>query len=197
MTGKALILQNFWAEKSEKTRRGQVNLPRFQPFLAFFTDFEYDGAMTRPIYQSNQDAANADSAIRTFALATPWVVRRAKNLREFDYVLADQISGERKAIVEVKTRFNPRNQYSTYMISKFKVDTCVRVAKEYELPFLLVVNWMDDMGWVRIEQEGEYPHATGGRFDRRDSQDVEQVYHIPVKKFRTLADITPASLIWD
>ena len=92
---------------------------------------------------------------------------------------------DRKCVVEVKTRKNERNRYPTYMLSKNKYDTLCG-ATSHNMDALLAVQWTDQLGVIQLPTE--HIVSTGGRYDRNDPMDVEQVVLIPTVNFKRVPE---------
>lgn len=98
-----------------------------------------------------------------------------------------------KIVLEIKCRKVQRNDYTTYMISKDKVDHLIEVAKGMNCCAGLLVRWQDHAGFVHFE-DYQMPLGSfegfGGRTDRGGYHtDLETVYHIPIQRFRHIEDV--------
>ena len=138
-------------------------------------------AMSRPIYETEADRANerrvADILLDRWRCTAVKLPRRY----EIDYALS---RGNRvMAWAEVKCRTNPREQYPTYMVALGKVIAGLDLAQRTNLPFMLVVQWTDSLGWVTPKLDAIH---IGGRHDRGDGDDEEPVAHIPITEFKLL-----------
>jgi hypothetical protein len=91
----------------------------------------------------------------------------------------------RKCIVEVKVRRNERRRYPTYMLSKMKYDNLCAFAGSGG-DALLAVQWTDELGVIQLP--AEHRVSTGGRYDRNDPMDIEQVVLIPTRKFKRVPE---------
>ena len=95
--------------------------------------------------------------------------------------------GNSRAVVEVKNRACKRHKYPTYMISVDKWMAGLSMQSYIKLPFILVVSWDDEIGYLNCyEHLNEINVNMGGRKDRNDAQDIEPVVHIPIYLFETL-----------
>ena len=137
----------------------------------------------RPIYESSADKSAE-------ALVVKKLTERRQNaqfiklpeLSVVDYMVVD--NGKAKALIEIKNRRNPADKYPTYIISERKLQDGLALSKLLNVPFVLVVSWLQEVRWVKIKQL--YPAAIGGRYDRGDAQDIERVCHIPISDFKRL-----------
>jgi hypothetical protein len=87
-------------------------------------------------------------------------------------------------LIEVKVRTNPAGAYPTYMLSRRKYEDLLVLKKHLGAPVALVVQWSDRAGI--LELPAPYRLATGGRSDRGDPLDQEQVCHFQTPDFSTL-----------
>jgi len=137
--------------------------------------------MSRPIYETPADLVNERRVAD--ALLERWRCNAVKLPRryEIDYALS---RGNRvMAWAEVKCRTNPREQYPTYMVALGKVLTGLNLSQRTNLPFMLVVQWTDSLGWVTPTFDAIH---IGGRHDRGDREDEEPMVHIPIADFKLL-----------
>ena len=137
----------------------------------------------RPIYESSADSAAEAHVIRKLAERQQEAqFVKLPRLAVIDYMVVS--NGEVKALVEVKNRRNAADKYLTYIISERKLKDGLELSKLLNVPFIVVVSWLQDVRWVKIKQL--YPSKIGVRYDRGDAQDIEQVCHIPVSDFKQL-----------
>ena len=93
-------------------------------------------------------------------------------------------SGDLAAVVEIKIRTNRSTTYDTYMLSAYKWRNGLYRAKTMNVPFMLVVKFIDGVYYTVVEDK--YPTSLGGRYDRADRFDAEECAYIPMDKFRPL-----------
>lgn len=105
-----------------------------------------------------------------------------------DGVLLDRF-GDPFRVVEVKCRNNASTRYPTLMIDADKVLRGLELAKSYGVRYMLVVQWTDLCG--AIMPEGVLAVRTGGRYDRNDPADIDDVTDYPVSMFDVLWKGTP------
>lgn len=102
------------------------------------------------------------------------------------YGLDFSMYGNRELVgfAEMKCRTNPVRAYPTYMVSTKKYDAASKLNAQFGLPCYLFVRWTDRWGCTEIHtmRDGVEVGA-GGRTDRGDPQDVEQVAYIPLSHF--------------
>lgn len=138
---------------------------------------------SRPKYESAADRGNQYHVLSKLEHA----FGVGAHLPTEEYAFYDGVFnlGGTKCVVEVKVRKNERNRYPTYMLSKMKYDTLCNVT-EQGADALLAVQWTDQLGVIQLPTE--HTVSTGGRYDRNDSRDIEQVVLIPVKKFKRVPE---------
>lgn len=133
----------------------------------------------RPKYESDADRGNQHYVLtkleRAFGIPAE---RPTDEFASYDGMFT--FPKGRKCAVEVKVRRNERGRYPTYMLSKMKYDILCGFA-EQGADALLAVQWTDQLGVIQLP--AEHRVSTGGRYDRNDPMDVEQVVLIPTHKF--------------
>ena len=139
----------------------------------------------RPLYESQKDLFE-ESKIAT-ALSQLWNCNLFKMPKTSSVDFVSIRKGEAVGFVEIKNRTNKKNKYSTYMISKKKIDSAEQINKSTGLNTNLVVKWADELGYVPLNKD--YPERQGGRYDRNDLADVETVVDIDILLFRTLGKV--------
>jgi len=144
----------------------------------------------RPSYETSRDRLNQDF-IRGI-LEEKWKCRLCDMPRNsaVDYVALDN-AGTVKALIEVKCRTNPKNQYDSFLLSFHKIESCNAVSKGLCVPTLLVVGWTDEVAFVRLKEPSTYNTKQGGRVDRGDPQDIHTVALIPNEEFTTIINRRP------
>lgn len=136
----------------------------------------------RPIYESSHDRSRESIVAHAFAATAGLTVAKMPALCPVDFqAYEDETS---VAYLEIKCRNNPRHQYSTYMISKDKIDKALAMAQESDVAFVLVIRWTDGIYFHVINDTSDFAVREGGRWDRGDPKDVELTYHIPTDQFR-------------
>lgn len=138
----------------------------------------------RPLYESSQDIVSESKVLVLIEKA--WGCRGVKLplKAQLDYLLLRDDRGA--AWAEIKVRTNPRGRYPTYMISLSKVMAARELSGASDLPSVLVVQWTDKLGYIRMDTLEKFHIAIGGRTDRNDAQDVEPVVLIPIEEFKEL-----------
>lgn len=134
----------------------------------------------RPIYETDQDRGREREVHDYLEQKLNCVFCPADRLANVDGFLCD-MDGTVSAVVEIKTRRNPKNKYPTYMLSATKWRNGLEVGKIYKVPFVLVVKFTD--GVFAIAPSSNYKTSVGGRYDRGDARDAEECIYIPINKF--------------
>lgn len=84
------------------------------------------------------------------------------------------------ALLEIKRRTTPHDQYETYMVSAKKIETMTRAANRMRVEALLVVEFSDGLRWVNAHEMSRAPLHFGGRHDRpEEGTSMEPCHHIP------------------
>ena len=143
--------------------------------------------MTRPQYEN--EASLKGEADTIFEVSKAWNAELVKLpiKNKIDCLMKSKKSGDPRAFVELKRRTCKRHQYKTYMLSLDKWLAGLTMETHTGLPFILVVDWEDEIGYLKCnEVVAETKVNMGGRTDRNDAQDIEPVVHIPIYLFETL-----------
>lgn len=98
-----------------------------------------------------------------------------------------------KAFVEIKAR---GKQYDTYMISARKIADLKHASEMFQVMSLVIVSFPDHIAYFDASIEPDKVEK-GGRTDRHDSNDVEQMNHYNIGRLKTLyAKSTPEVEEW-
>lgn len=100
---------------------------------------------------------------------------------DFDFRGAD---GSLKLRAEMKCRNIPMGKHNTYIVSKMKYEKLVKLAESDGITTALVVRWTDAIGVIPVP----FAHKVimGGRYDRGDDMDWEEMVEFPIKNFRII-----------
>ena len=139
----------------------------------------------RVIYETESDRQRQRDAICHLARATNTQAIETERLAGWDYEMVRD--SEVLALVEVKCRECKSSAYATYMISQAKVVLLRQTALTRGVACGLLVCWKDgEIGWLQLD--GMNPDGwlvqRGGRVDRNDPLDIEQVAHFDITSFR-------------
>jgi len=132
----------------------------------------------RPMYQQAHDLVNERSALAKFCARIGCEAVKLPMEARADSMLVR--NGAAKVVVEVKTRRNERLKYPTYMVSQDKYVALCEWGTKGFMPILLV-QWTDTLGYVHVPVEHKV--SVGGRYDRGDPKDIENVVLINIDAF--------------
>ena len=137
----------------------------------------------RPLYETQEDLENEKSVASI--IKSVWDLTAVKMPRAYhlDYALKDG-QDTLRGFAEIKTRTTNKGKYPTYLISLSKIMNARRLTEYTGLSCILIVKWLDNIGWINLDIEGEL--GFGGRKDRNDWQDQEPVIFLPIDKFKRL-----------
>ena len=134
----------------------------------------------RPIYETDENKKEEKSIGKIISRVWKSEVWKLPPLANCGDLLLAR-SNELVAIVEVKRRYNEMSRYDTYMISKGKLERITEAAERLGVAGLVVVQFSDFLAYFYADRALETGVvATGGRYDRDDPQDTEEVVHIPM-----------------
>lgn len=108
------------------------------------------------------------------------------SLSAIDFILYDEQSKAVKGLVEFKDRKVLKEQYPTFFISESKMNNGLTLSKLLEVPLLLVVQWKDQLGWLKVASLDGLEIKHGGRKDRGVTNDLENMVHFPINKFKII-----------
>ena len=147
----------------------------------------------RLIYETDFDRHRQREAIGHLARATNTEVIETERLVSWDYEMVRD--SKVLAMVEVKCRECKSSTYPTYMISQAKAVRLRDTAIARGVASGLLVCWKDgEIGWLRIDSTNPdgWLVQQGGRVDRNDPLDIEQVVHFDIASFRFINKSTGA-----
>lgn len=147
----------------------------------------------RLIYETDSDRHRQREAIGHLARATNTQVIETERLVSWDYEMVRD--SKVLAMVEVKCRKCKSSTYPTYMISQAKAVRLRDTAIARGVASGLLVCWKDgEIGWLRIDSTNPdgWLVQQGGRVDRNDPLDIEQVVHFDIASFRFINKSTGA-----
>jgi hypothetical protein len=156
--------------------------------------------MSRPIYCRAEDRQNETRVmeqmithIRRVAIATSasfagshYAYVQAGKLDPYDAILSRD--GKNFAVVEIKSRNGDPSRHAEWHIAKHKIDRCLEQSRAMGVKFFLVFAW-DGKPFYCLVTEALVAHLrihVGGRYDRNDAADVEEMYLIPSKLFKAI-----------
>lgn len=135
----------------------------------------------RPRYESPADRYNENAAKEKIEV---WANCRLEKLSSVDYLdWKAYRNAKLVAVIEFKKRSNPRLQYPTYMVSAEKWKNGIAMAEKLKVPFIFVVQWTDGLYHLKVTEDIEVSKGVGGRTDRGDSYDIEQMVYVDTSLF--------------
>lgn len=139
----------------------------------------------RPTYESSDDLRNEQEIITFFTQHFNKDLTAVKIPKQYkiDYCL--MIGDRVTAFAEVKNRTCSRGTYDTYMMSLAKYLEALRIKKDLSLETILVVKWIDSIGYIELGRRA-WEIGFGGRADRGDWEDQEPMIFIPTSEFGLL-----------
>jgi len=102
-----------------------------------------------------------------------------------DFLVTERNGAE--SIVEIKTRTAKVGQYKTYIIARQKYDKMLKLQNRYDYAFL-AIRWTDAIGIVQLPLLCEYKVIQGGRRDRNDKADIEEMIEFPISEFEIISE---------
>lgn len=139
--------------------------------------------MVRPRYETQADlereAAVIGALTRRITGAEAFKMEQGARA---DYRLV--VNGSDVAYVEIKTRTCTSRTYATYHVSKDKLVSLRRLAEKNGVKPLLLVKWKDRIGVIGVDTYlDNATFAQGGRKDRNDPFDIEEMAEVRIEKF--------------
>lgn len=140
--------------------------------------------MTRPRYETAADRKRESGVGKKFADAfVDMTVVKLEHGHRADFLATDR--NGKKAYIEVKTRTCTSDHYPTYHVSSDKLRSLLRLAEKDGHDALLLVQWRDRLGYIPVKTFlSNATFKTGGRWDRGDEYDVEEMAEIPIRYFK-------------
>lgn len=134
----------------------------------------------RPTYETSSDRKRETSVVSV--LCCKWgcdaIMLPKKSIADAMLVVDEGV----KALVEVKCR---GKEYDTYMISQRKINDLKMAADMFQVKSLVVVSFPERICYFDASMEPDMVEQ-GGRTDRNDSNDIEQMNHYNVSRLKTL-----------
>ena len=138
--------------------------------------------MSRPIYETEVDRQWQGAVAAEIGRWLNRPLEALPPLHTFDYVLPAPSTSIRRAYLEIKVR---ERCYALPFISRAKIDACMAFAVNEEATPLLAMAWLQSgrLGLVRLRPAVLTTAMRGGREDRDDPLDLEEVYGIDLRHF--------------
>jgi len=135
----------------------------------------------RSKYETKTDLYN-EELLKTLLVEAGLQVKKTDVFHPFDFIATN--NGSTRYIEFKKRNHNFDSGYPSLMISKNKVDNCLKIAKEDGAKFILIVQYLDCFAFCHILPELLPQAKSGGRQDRNDAHDMELCYFIDNEYFR-------------
>ena len=136
-----------------------------------------------PLYQTIADTKNETKVSRVIEDCTGWVLMKLPIRYGIDFM--GMHGPLRKALYEVKCRTCESTTHEDYLLSAYKIESGLRRAEFFRIPFFLCVRWTDKIGLLHIESN-HYRMEWGGRTDRQADQDIEPNFMLPINHFKEI-----------
>lgn len=138
--------------------------------------------MTRPLYEEQKHRDAAYDAAQEIEHKTAIKVEMGPPLAAWNFILHRK--NKAIAIADFKERYNAKDRYDTYFVSERRVLGLLDEAEKRGLRPMLFVRWRDGLYWLDIGPDAHVDRKLGGRYDRKDPDDVEYMLHYWSKDFK-------------
>lgn len=135
-------------------------------------------------YETEEDLVNERQVIEALRRASGLDAIKLPENSRADYLM--HAGGRASSVVEIKCRNVSSARWPTYMISRAKYEALLGwVDRGFKAA--IAVRWTDCIGLCPVPA----PHTVeqGGRFDRGDAFDIEEMVHIDMKHFTIIEEI--------
>lgn len=144
--------------------------------------------MTRPRYETEADRSREAKVAQKWAEAIG--VSSLEKLpfgSDADFLAVNGVN--REALVEIKTRTCESTTYPTYHVSADKLRRLDTAAVDSGRVAILVVQWRDRIGYIGVRKYlRNCSYKKGGRWDRNDKHDVEEMADIEISHFKFIRE---------
>ena len=138
--------------------------------------------MIRPLYETEADRIRENKVLERIMIHTDAQALKLAKRDRLDYAMFR--NGQCVALIEIKTRRIPFNQFETVMIEYSKAEAARQIAFETGLPCYLFVEWMDALGFINFAEH--FDLGVGGRRDRH-TEDYGLAAYYPRRKFKLIS----------
>jgi hypothetical protein len=136
------------------------------------------------IYEKEQDRENQSLVAKSFEKKWGYVFVESAPLCHWDFDA--YFNNKLRALVEIKCRTISIEKFDTYIISQSKMKNVYTASVDLGVKTILIVRWIDMVGWLLYVEPNSYEIMRGGRYDRNDLRDIESVIHIPIQDFQLI-----------
>lgn len=145
----------------------------------------------RPLYETPKDRANNKTVIEAFVSLFPHADKKAfvtkdgehRGQKGCNFDGGMELTEKIALIAEVKNRTGDGERFPTWHVAKDKLVRCAADARKLNVPFFMLFSWDGKMYWWKVENIDKLEVRRGGRRDRHDPYDIEDMAHIPVSLF--------------
>jgi len=139
---------------------------------------------SRPVYETQADRNNEQSIIKKYCDRFGLTYHKQPKRHVLDYALFQNRTFH--GFAEVKKRSCKKSTYSTYLLSRDKWDAVRSSKLLHDHSSVLIVQWIDGIGFVRLDNISNPHWVWGGRTDRNDADDQELCALINITDFTDL-----------
>lgn len=141
---------------------------------------------SRPVYETDDDKDRQARAAGRIEDAWNIEVISFPALSTVDWLLLSDKGTI--AYAEFKCRNYKRQHFKTLILSTQKLSHASYVAAQTKTKLFLFVEWLDGLFYRQITTDdiNNFPVELGGRKDRDDPKDLENVFAIPTNSFKSL-----------
>ena len=133
-------------------------------------------------YETPEDRA-AEWAVLLLYCGTDRYPVRTKGMSVYDAVIVRKADDVPLEVAEVKVRKESIHTYPTLTVDVAKVEALRTLARERNVPAVLLVAWSDAVCVLDLPERSDWPVKPQTRRDRPEAG-PRPVYHIPTDQFR-------------
>ena len=137
----------------------------------------------RQLYETQNDLMRESAVAKELCKQWKCDGKKYSTAHHLDYKLTR--GNQLMALCEIKCRNVHSYDYDTYMISYNKIKNARTISREQRVPAFIVVHYEDDIQYFDVE---ELPNllSEGGRTDRNDPFDIEEVAHYNMNRLKSI-----------
>ena len=133
-------------------------------------------------YQTQEDKVRQNEMATTLAFLWDFTPVDQGDFAVIDYLCYR--GGKLVALLEIKSRFTLKDEYSTYLCTTKDIDTGYDMSQKHGVPFVITVKWNDFWGYLKIKHT-DYFQRVSGQKSRNDPNDyLAMCYLIPIREFK-------------
>jgi len=140
---------------------------------------------SRPVYETDDDKDRQARAAARIEDAWGIKIISFPPLSSVDWLMISEKGTV--AYAEFKCRKYKRSDFKNLILSTQKLKHAVYVGARTKCKLFLFVEWLDGIFYREItpDQFNGFSVKTGGRDDREDPKDIEDVFEIPTNSFKS------------